>query len=63
AGNAPTAPLNNAPNSVVILSQFSAGISPCVRIVVASVFHKNKTGSGKLVMSEALPRRAQASCH
>ncbi len=38
-------------------------ISLCVRIVVASIFHQNKTGSGKLVMSEALPRRAQASCH
>ena len=29
-------------------------ISPCVRIVVASVFHKNITGSGKLDISEAL---------
>ena len=28
--------------------------SPCVRIVVASVFHKNITGSGKLDISEAL---------
>jgi len=27
---------------------------PCVRIVVASVFHKNITGSGKLDISEAL---------
>ena len=32
--------------------------SPCVRIVVASVFHKNKTGIGKLVMNETLSRRA-----
>jgi len=30
------------------------GIAPCVRIVVASVFHKNITGSGKLDISEAL---------
>ena len=30
------------------------GTSPCVRIVVASVFHKNITGSGKLDISEAL---------
>jgi len=28
--------------------------APCVRIVVASVFHKNITGSGKLDISEAL---------
>jgi len=28
--------------------------TPCVRIVVASVFHKNITGSGKLDISEAL---------
>ena len=29
-------------------------LTPCVRIVVASVFHKNITGSGKLDISEAL---------
>jgi len=31
-----------------------AACTPCVRIVVASVFHKNITGSGKLDISEAL---------
>ena len=31
-----------------------APLTPCVRIVVASVFHKNITGSGKLDISEAL---------
>ena len=35
-------------------SLFHAAITPCVRIVVASVFHKNITGSGKLDISEAL---------
>jgi hypothetical protein len=32
AGNAPTAPLNNKPNSVVIFSQFSAGMLSLLRI-------------------------------
>ena len=38
-------------NEITILTRAEP---PCVRIVVASVFHKNITGSGKLDISEAL---------
>ena len=37
-----------------VIAIFSVAAPPCVRIVVASVFHKNITGSGKLDISEAL---------
>ena len=38
----------------ILCKSKSVHVPPCVRIVVASVFHKNITGSGKLDISEAL---------
>nr|WP_283635283.1 hypothetical protein [Alteromonas macleodii] len=41
-------------NGDEVLQHLDLSKAPCVRIVVASVFHKNITGSGKLDISEAL---------